>query len=205
MLRTKSVDELLATFSAPTPTPGGGSAAALAGALGASLLAMVAGLPKTRRNDEADRAALGKAGATLAAIQERLLGLADEDSAAYDEVVAAFKRPKGTDEEKAARGAAIQAATRKATEVPLAVMRAAVGALGAAADVAAHGNPSAASDVRVAIELLGVALRGAGYNVEINLGGLKDASLSASLRGEMEERLAEAAGLIERARTSLTG
>jgi methenyltetrahydrofolate cyclohydrolase len=204
MLRTKSVEELLAMFSAPTPTPGGGSAAALAGALGASLLAMVAGLPRTKRNDDSDRAALGGAHAALAAQQEALLRLADEDSAAYDEVMAAFRQPKGTDEEKAARSAAIQAATKRASEVPLSVMREAVGALRAADAVASHGNPSAASDVRVALELLGVALRGAGYNVEINLGSLKDGSVAGALRGEMERLVAEAGTLIERARASLT-
>jgi formiminotetrahydrofolate cyclodeaminase len=204
MLRSKRFDELLTAFSAPTPTPGGGSAAALAGALGVSLLAMVAGLPKARRNEESDRAALGEARAALAALQDRLLALADDDSAAYDEVVAAFRRPKDTDEQKAARSAAIQAATRTATEVPLSVMRAAGGAIGAAACVASHGNPSAASDVRVGLDLLGAALRGAGYNVEINLAGLKDAALVDALREEMDRLLAEGAAGAERARASLT-
>jgi methenyltetrahydrofolate cyclohydrolase len=204
MLRSRPFDQLLASFAAPTPTPGGGSAAALAGALGTSLLVMVAGLPKTRRRDEADRAALHEASASLAALQNGLLALADEDSAAYDEVVAAFKRPKGTDEEKAARSLAIQAATQRAIDVPLSVMRAAIDSLRMGVEVASHGTPSAASDVRVGVELVGVALRGAGYNVEINLGGLKDPTVMEALRGELTRLRAEGAELSALAQAALT-
>ena len=148
---TRLTDLPLASFldalTSPNPTPGGGSALALAGAMGASLLAMVAGMPKTKTGTPEARAALDAARAALVPVRDTLTGLVDRDSAAYDLVVAAFKRPKGTDEEKAARKAAIQDATRVATDVPLETMRACAAALREGAAVAEHGNPSAASDI----------------------------------------------------------
>ena len=106
----RSVNDLLAAFRSPEPTPGGGSAAALAGAIGASLLAMVAGLPKSKAATEEDAARLNAAGERCAELAQMLAALVDRDSEAYDLVMAAYKKPKGTDEEKAARSAAIQAA-----------------------------------------------------------------------------------------------
>src|SRR6185503_15521880 len=99
--------DLLAAFSSPDPTPGGGSASALASAVGASLLMMVAGLPKTRTGSDAERAALTAASAALDAIRARLTGAIDADAGAYDQVVAAYKLPKATPDEQASRKAAI--------------------------------------------------------------------------------------------------
>jgi glutamate formiminotransferase/formiminotetrahydrofolate cyclodeaminase len=174
-LLTLPARDLLDAFAAPTPTPGGGSAAALAGALGASLLLMVARMPRTRTGADAERAGLDAASAALLPLRDRLAALVDEDTAAYGAVMAAFKRPKGTAEEMAARKAAIQSATRRATETPLHVMAATADALEAAATVATHGNANAASDVRVAVSLLSAACAGARENVLINLPGLGDA------------------------------
>src|ERR1700733_10439920 len=98
-----SVHELLTKFSSPDPTPGGGSASALASSLGASLLMMVAGLPKTRHGSDEDREALVSAAAALGAIRQELIVAVDADSAAYDQVVAAYKQPKGSEDEKQAR------------------------------------------------------------------------------------------------------
>lgn len=204
MLVDKTARDLVAAFAAPTPTPGGGSAAAYAGAMGGALLLMVASLPKTRTNTGEEREALDGAAATLGPLVTTLLNAVDADTAAYNLVVAAFKLPRQTDEEKAARSAAIQAGTRRATEVPLDVMQAATRALQAAAVVARAGNPSAQSDVRVAIELLATAVRGAGYNVDINLSGLKDAAAAAVLRGAHGEAIAAADAAAERARDALT-
>jgi len=187
MLRRTPFDELLEAFSSSDPTPGGGSASALAGAVGASLLAMVAGLPKTKHAAEDDRPPLDEARAALVALRDTLARLVDEDTAAYDRVVAAFKLPKGTDEEKAARSAAVQAAFRGATETPLAVMRACAQAVRHGGVVAARGNPSASSDVQVGLELATAGLRGARLNVEINLGSLKDAAYVAAVTAEVAE------------------
>ena len=183
----QSVTDLLAAFRTPEPTPGGGSAAALAGARGASLLARVAGLPKSKAATEEDAARLNAAGARCTELAQTLAGLIDRDSEAYGLVMAAYKRPKGTDEEKAARSAAIQQAFRAAIEAPLDVMRACAAAAEQGVVIAGLGNPSAASDGQVGFELLGAALRGAKMNVETNLDSVKDASYVAAVRKEVEE------------------
>ena len=186
-LTERRVDDLLQAFRSPDPTPGGGSAAALAGALGASLLAMVAGLPKSRAATEEDAERLQAAGRRCAAIADDLTTLVDRDSEAYDLVVGAYQQPKRTDEEKSARSAAIQQAMRAAIAAPLDVMRACAAAAEQGVVVAALGNPSASSDVRVGFELLGAGLRGAKLNVEINLGSVKDAAYVETVRRDVEE------------------
>jgi formiminotetrahydrofolate cyclodeaminase len=185
MLVDKSVSEILDAFAASTPTPGGGSASALAGAMGASLLLMVARMPKTKQSAEIDRPALDAAAAALAPLALELRALIDRDTAAYDEVMGAYRLPKGTDEEKAARRTAIQLAMRSAIESPLAMMRACRAALEQSERVAAHGNPNAASDVTVARELLTAGLNGARANVEINLSGVTDAEYVEHVRNEI--------------------
>lgn len=184
--------DLLKAFRSPEPTPGGGSASALAGAVGASLLAMVAALGKPRTETDEDAAGLHSAGTRCTALSDRLAALIDEDTAAYDDVVAAFRLPKGTEEEKSARSIRVQEALRGATEVPLEVMRACAEALAQGVTVARFGNPNARSDVQVGVELLGAALRGAKLNVEINLQSLKDVAYVKAVRDEAE-RLAETA------------
>ena len=186
MLTDRTVTDLLDAFSSADPTPGGGSASALAGALGASLLAMVAGMSKTTSGTPEARAALDAARARLLDLRKALVNLVDRDAAAYDLVLAAFKRPKDTDEHTIARRAAIQDAMRVATEVPIETMRTCAAALAEARTVSAHGNPGASSDLRVGIELLSAGLKGAHYNVELNLGSLADVQLALRLRQQME-------------------
>lgn len=169
-----SVTELLDAFASSAPTPGGGSASALSGAVGASLLAMVAALPKTKTGAASERTALDASVTALNVLRKKLADLIDDDARAYDLVTAAYRRPKGTDDEKAARKAAVQSAMRAATEAPLETMRACEAAMRESAIVAQHGNPNAASDVWVALELLNAGLRGAQRNVAINLGSLDD-------------------------------
>ena len=183
----KMVTELLADFRAPEPTPGGGSASALAGALGASLLAMVAGLPKSKATTAEDEARLKAAGDRCTERSHELAGLVDRDSEAYAEVMNAYKKPKATEEEKAARTAAIQQGFRAAIAAPLEVMRACAAAGEQGVVVATLGNPSAYSDVQVGFELLGAALRGAKLNVEINLESIKDGDYAEKTREEAAE------------------
>lgn len=183
----RTVADLLAAFRSPDPTPGGGSASALAGALGASLLAMVAGLPKARAASAEDAARLSAAGERCAACSAELAALVDRDSEAYDLVVAAYRKPKGSDAEKASRSAAIQDAMRAAIAAPLDVMRVCAAAAEQGVAVAALGNPSASSDVQVGFALLGAGLRGAALNVDVNLGSVKDAEYVAGIRREVEE------------------
>jgi formiminotetrahydrofolate cyclodeaminase len=180
----RSVRDLLTAFSSSDPTPGGGSAAALASAIGASLLMMVAGLPKTRTGSDEERARLTDAGAVLVDLRDRLTEAVDADTAAYDHVVAAYKMPKASAEEQSTRKAAIQRALREATDVPLGVVRLSAAALAQAVAVAAHGHKPAASDVGVAIALLRAGLRGARLNVEINIGSVTDSEYSSAVTAE---------------------
>ncbi len=174
MLADKSVRDLLAAFASSDPTPGGGSASALASAVGASLLMMVAALPKTRSGSPDDRAALAAARNALTSIQQQLTEAIDLDAAAYGRVLGSYRLPKGTADEQAARAAAVQRALRGATDVPLRVMQLSALALKEARLVAAHGHRAAASDVRVAIGLLAAGLQGARLNVEANQGSTSD-------------------------------
>lgn len=183
-LTNASVSGLLAAFRSSEPTPGGGSASALAGAAGASLLAMVAGLPKPRATEAVDLERLKDAGVRATALAVRLESLIDEDSDAYSRVLAAFRLPKGNDEEKMARSAAIQRALAAATEAPLQVMRHCVEALALAPSVMELGNENATTDAQVGAGLLKAGLQGAGANVEINLGSLKDAEYVTRVREE---------------------
>jgi glutamate formiminotransferase/formiminotetrahydrofolate cyclodeaminase len=171
-----SISSFLEALASAEPTPGGGTAAAVSGGIGTSLLMMVAGLPKSRGNTDDERVRLSEARAALAAIRDRLLTLADQDTAAYNEVLAAYRLPKASDAEKASRKAAIQKAMRAATDAPLETVRAICEATGHARTVARCGNPSAASDVRVALELLDASAAGGAANVEINLDSLDDES-----------------------------
>lgn len=191
-LSSLSTSELLAAFRSSEPTPGGGSASALSGAVGASLLAMVAGLPKPKAASTEETARLAEAGQRCTAIAVQLEHLIDDDSAAYDLVVGAFRLPKGTDDEKAARAIAIQKALVAATEAPLEVMRKAADALAIAPVVTELGNQNASSDVEVAGALLKAGLYGARQNVEINLGSLKDQAYVERVRAEAA-RLSESA------------
>jgi formiminotetrahydrofolate cyclodeaminase len=184
MLIDKPVSELLRAFASSDPTPGGGSASALAGAVGASLLLMVSGLPKTRNGTEEDRRALDAARSRLEPLGAELATLVDRDTAAYDRVVGAYRLPKNTEAEKGQRKEAIQSALQGAIETPLAMLRAIAAAAADAAVVARHGSASAGSDVIVAAELLGAAAHGALANVEINLGSLADKTRAAALRDE---------------------
>ncbi len=186
MLVDKPLREVLAAFASPDPTPGGGSASAVAAALGASLLRMVAGLPKKRAGSEEDRAALAGAAAGLTGVQQQLTEAIDEDAAAYDAVVEAYKQPRSTEAERAGRTSAIARALRGATDVPLRVMRLSALGLTHAEAVAAHGHRAAASDIGVAVALLRAGVHGARLNVDINLAGLSDAAYRDAVGVEVQ-------------------
>jgi formiminotetrahydrofolate cyclodeaminase len=186
MLTSLPLSGFLAALRSPDPTPGGGSAAALAGAAGASLLAMVSALPKPRAASPADLDRLKIAGERCTAAAERLESLIDRDAEAYDAVMAAYRLPRGSDDEKRARSERIQKAMRGAIDVPLEVMRTCGEAAVEAASIAPLGNPNAASDVEVGLALLAAGLQGARANVEINLGAVKDEGYIAAVRAEAE-------------------
>jgi formiminotetrahydrofolate cyclodeaminase len=164
-----SAESLLDRFASDQPTPGGGSAAALSGALAAALVEMVAGLPRSRTGAPEEREKLEAAKAAAARAGARLRQLVDLDTEAYNAVTAAYRLSKATDDEKAARKTAIASAMRQATEVPLETCERASEVLRAAAQALAHGNPNAASDVRTAFALCRAALDAGAENVRANV------------------------------------
>jgi formiminotetrahydrofolate cyclodeaminase len=164
-----SATDLLDRFASDSPTPGGGSAAALSGALAAALVEMVAGLPKTRTGAPDEREKLDGAKAAAAKAGSRLRQLVDLDTDAYNAVTAAYRMPKATDDEKAVRSAAIAKAMRQATDVPLETCERTADVLRAAALALAHGNQNASSDARTAIALCRAALDAGAENVRANV------------------------------------
>lgn len=200
---TLSLTQFLDRLASAEPTPGGGTAAAVAGAMGTALLIMVAGLPKTRANTDEERAALAGVRERLVPIREALERAADADARAFDEVLAAFRLPKTTDEEQGVRKAAIQRAMGVAIEVPLETLRLAADALDLAGSVARHGVRSASSDVRVATGLLLAAAEGGAANVRVNLGSVADPSNRDRWDAEADRLSARAAEAGERARAAL--
>lgn len=182
----------LDALASSAPTPGGGSAAAHAGAVAAALVAMVARLTigkKKYSEVEAQMSALAQQADELRSAFERAV---NDDAAAFEAVMAAMKLPKNTDDEKSARQAAVQTATLAAAQQPLAVARMAVQALGLAHQAASLGNTNAISDAGTAAAMARAALAGAALNVRINLHSLGDEKQSTSLLKELRSLEKEA-------------
>ena len=175
-----------------SPAPGGGSISAYMGALGAALGTMVANLSShkpgwdDRWEEFSDWAEKGQV------VMQELLHLVDEDTAAFNRIMAVFAMPKSTDEEKAARSAALQEATLYATEVPLRTMRASLAVFPIVRAMAAEGNPNSVSDAGVGALAARSAVYGARLNVRINAAGLKDRTKAAALVAEADAIAAEA-------------
>ena len=179
------VPELLDRIASVEPTPGGGSVAALAGALGAVLGAMVWTLTRSREAEDQHERKLDEAAAELQRLRGLLAANVDADSAAYDGVVAAMRLPKATDEDKMVRRHAIQDATRVATAVPLETARLCAAVMRSCRDAARWGFAGAVTDAGVGLLLADAGLHGALYNVEINLSGLTDTDLAAAVATEV--------------------
>ncbi len=184
--------DFLDAVAAGTPTPGGGSVSALAGALAGALAVMVANLTLGREKYAAVAEEITALRSRAMTLQAELTELIREDSQAYEAVLAACQLPKGSEDEMAAREEAVQGATRRATEVPLQVAERAVAVLRLLPDVVRKGNPNAASDAGVAAYLAHAAVAGAALNVRTNLPGLRDAGLAKELEGQIEHLLREA-------------
>lgn len=185
--------------AAAEAAPGGGSAAALSGSLGAALVAMVANLtigrPKYAEHEVVMQAVLAQA----RRLQGQLLALVDADTAAYENVVAAYRLPKGNEEQKASREGAVQEAMKHAADIPLATAEACVQVLNIAALATEHGNTNASSDAAVAGLLAHAGMLGAARNVRINLQQIKDAEFCRAAEARLSGLVGNAEAALKRA------
>jgi glutamate formiminotransferase/formiminotetrahydrofolate cyclodeaminase len=170
-----------------SPAPGGGSVAALMGALGVSLGGMVANLSAGKRGWDDKISYFSDWAVKAQQLKDELLFLVDEDTAAFNKVMDAFALPKDSAEEKAARSAAIQSANKYAAEIPLRVMETAAKSYPLLAEMAEQGNPASISDVGVGLLALRACIEGAALNVRINLAGLKDKEAGSALQEKVRE------------------
>jgi formiminotetrahydrofolate cyclodeaminase len=179
------------------PTPGGGGAAALCGAIGAALVSMVANLTIGKRNYEAVWEELEAVNAKATALRAELTRAIEEDVAAFNSVMSAYGLPRASDEEKAARAASIQAALKDATLAPLRVVKACFEVILLSAAAAEKGNLNVISDAGVAVLCANAGLRGAVLNVFINAKAIKDRDFAEKRIAEVNALLAEAAAATE--------
>ncbi len=174
-----------------SPAPGGGSVAALMGALGVSLGGMVANLSAGKRGWDDKLDYFSDWAVKAQQLKDELLVLVDEDTAAFNKVMDAFALPKDSAEEKEARAAAIQLATKGAAEIPLKVMETASKSYQLLSEMAEKGNPASVSDVGVGLLAVRACVEGAAMNVRINLGGLKNEKSKSALLEKLEKISAE--------------
>lgn len=195
-----TVERFLEAMASKDPTPGGGAAAAIAGATGAALIAMVGrltlGKPGFEDLEERMRALVDRADAARA----EFIALGDRDAASFEAVMSAFRMPKGTDVEKASRAEAIQRGLEHAAAVPLEIARRAVDLMELAEDATAMGNPNASSDGMSAAGMLLASVIAARANVEINASALRDEARRDALLEEVSAIRDSAETLLEQCR-----
>ncbi len=185
----KPVTNFLDELASNAPAPGGGSVAALSGALGAALVSMVCNLTLGKKAYADVQDEISDLLAESEALREQLTGLLEEDVKAYTGYSKAAKMPRGTAEEKAERQVVMQAALKVATDVPLSIAETAVKVMDLCMPAAEKGNKWAVSDAGVAVLMAEAALRSAALNVLINLGTLKDKEFVADRRAKLDALL----------------
>ena len=194
-LAQMTVESFTRETASESPAPGGGSVSACMGAFAAALATMVANLSAHKRGWDHRWKEFSDVAEEGQKLVDELLLLIDEDTAAFNRIMDCFSLPKGTDEEKAARAAAIEAATLYAAQVPLRTMEAALKALPLALEMAQKGNPASASDAGVAALAAVAGIRGARLNVRINCAGLKDKASALPLLERAEAIVSEASAM----------
>ena len=192
------VTEFVDLLASDAPAPGGGSAAALEGAIGAALTAMVCGLTKGKKKFAEFNDLAVEAEVKARALKDRFVDVMDRDTEAFNVVSAAFGMPKETDEEKAARSAAIQKGLEGCTATPFEMMEIALETLELTDSILGKSNDSAASDLGVSALSLRAAIQGAWLNVLINIGSLKNKELAEDYRVKGEALLAKALPLADK-------
>ena len=189
MSNQPNIQTFLDELAGPTPAPGGGSAAAAAGAMGAALVSMVANLTVGREKFADVEAQMKEVLVRSEALRAELTQLITDDAEAFNTIMAAFRLPKDTDKEKAARQEAIQAGTQQATLTPLATARACAEVIELAKLVAEKGNPNAVSDAGAGAACAQAGLKAAALNVLINLPSIKDQAFVSTHQAELDQIL----------------
>jgi methenyltetrahydrofolate cyclohydrolase len=186
-----TLNEFARLLASDAPAPGGGSVAALAAALGASLCAMVARLTTGRQKYRDSWESMERLKGTADELSEVFLKLVEKDSDAYNLVTAALKLPKETDAQKESRRQAVESATRQAAAVPMETLENMSRIPGLVREALLHGNPNCLTDAGVAVQLMRAAAAGAAYNVRINLSGIKDQELTRAMSARIGELLVQ--------------
>jgi glutamate formiminotransferase/formiminotetrahydrofolate cyclodeaminase len=189
--------DLVDEVSRDTPAPGGGSIAALAGALGAGLASMVANLTQGRTRTQADEEAVLAAAEAGQRLKDRLLQAVDEDTNAFNAYMDARRLPQTTPAEKSAREEAMQQGLKTAVEVPWSTAQACFEVMRAAELAMHHGNPASITDTMVGAQMGFAGVRGGIWNVLINLKDITDATFTAEMRARCAQLLADAQGLLD--------
>jgi formiminotetrahydrofolate cyclodeaminase len=189
MLTSLRVTEFLEETASNSPAPGGGSVSALAASLGTALTSMVCRLTIGKKKYTDVQAEMESALKQSEKLRSQFTAIIDEDTAAFDKVMAAFALPKDTDQQKTVRGAAIQESTKAATLVPLKLLELCAEAVKLVKVVAEKGNQNSLSDAGVAAWMLRAGSEGAALNVNINLAGLQDVVFKEHIQKQMQQCL----------------
>jgi formiminotetrahydrofolate cyclodeaminase len=197
MSTRKTLPAFLDELASSSPAPGGGSVAALAGALGAGLTAMVCSLTIGKKKYVAVEGEMKAVLAQAEGLRAQFTELIDRDTAAFNKVMEAFGLPKETEPQKALRAAAIREATKEATLVPLEVMKHCIDALALTQRVAEQGNPNAITDVGTSALMLHAACSAAALNVRVNLKSLQDPEFVGWKTDEVDSILKTSAMMLE--------
>ncbi len=194
MIKDKSLQIFLDELASSAPTPGGGSGAAIMGAMGAALVSMVCNLTVGKKGYEEVEDDLKDVLKQAEALRDRLTDMIRADVEVFDRLMASYRLPKETDEEKAARSEEIQASLKEATDVPLNCARACAEAIELCRVAAEKGNLNVISDAGVAVVAADAAMKSAALNVYINVGSIKDKAFAEERSTELEKILKGADG-----------
>lgn len=197
MIKDQPISEFLNDLASKASTPGGGSAAAIIGSMGAALTSMVCNLTVGKKNYEHFDVEMKEALRKSEGLRARMTEMIKADVDVFDRVMAAYGMPKDSDDEKAARSSEIQEALKEATDVPLACAKLAREVMEISKPVAGKGNKNVISDSGVSVLAAYAALRSAALNVYINIGGIKDRAFAEDREKQLEEVLAGSDDLLE--------
>jgi formiminotetrahydrofolate cyclodeaminase len=201
----QEIDRFISSVATAQPLPGGGSAAALAGALAAALGEMMAGLTEGREKFAHIQTQVLELHSSLSGYRNTLRDLIQEDSIAYQSLLNAIRLPRETERQEAMRKAAIEERTLYATEIPLRTAHAAFKVLECLNALIEIGNPHARSDVAVGAQLAYAALKGGQYNVLANIGMLNDTSFAAKCRSEISDLILRGHDVLQCIDRKITG